>query len=93
MTPVILKPSDALQSRYDEILDEKRNFWGFLFTLISLVLWPVSTYIGYYGMNYDNMKEAWITSGYTVYGVMFFWMMTGESNLSISYFIQAEYNL
>ena len=68
--------TEALRTRYLEILDEKRNFWGFLFTIVSLVLWPISTYLGYYGMNYDNIKEARKSSDYPIYGIQFFWLVT-----------------
>ena len=71
-----LQHTKALKSRYAEILDEKRNFWGFLFTLVSLFLWPISTYLGYYGMNYDNIKEARKSSEYPIYGIQFFWLVT-----------------
>jgi len=39
---------DKLKELYDEKLDEKRNFWGFLLTLVSLLQWPVGVIIGNY---------------------------------------------
>lgn len=68
---------DRLEFRYSEKLDEKRNFWGFLFTLVSLVLWPISSLIGYYGMNYDNMEEEALHSVGYFGGMTFFWLIAG----------------
>ena len=67
--------SDQLLDRYNEILDEKRNFWGFLFTLVSLVLWPIGTLLGYHGMNFDNMEEHAL-SYKPVGGIKLFWLQT-----------------
>ena len=65
-------------SRYKDKLDEKRNFWGFMFTLVSIVLFPVSVLLAYEGMNFDNQPERGEYLKY-FYGIKFFWLEFGIS--------------
>jgi len=37
---------DRLKDIYNEKLDEKRNFWGFLLTVVSLYQWPIGALTG-----------------------------------------------
>ena len=71
---------DLIQSQ----LEEKRNFTTFMLTLVTTILAPLTVLTGYFGMNFDNMKELledtydfapgvrimWIIAGIT-YGLMF----------------------
>lgn len=65
-------------SRYKDKLDEKRNFWGFMFTLVSIILFPVSVLLAYEGMNFDNQPERGNYLKY-FYGIKFFWLEVGVS--------------
>jgi Mg2+ and Co2+ transporter CorA len=64
--------ADELESRYKEKLDEKRNFWGFMFTLVSIFLFPIGFILGYAGMNFDDqvlLKENYF---FGIFGLQFF---------------------
>jgi hypothetical protein len=38
-------------------LEEKRNFFSYLLSVVTIFLGPLTVLTGYWGMNFDNMKE------------------------------------
>lgn len=84
-----IKFLDRLELRYTEILYEKRNFWGFVFTLVSLLMWPASNLLGYYGMNFDNMTETSNSFYFPLIGGGFhyFWFLFGLIYVSVFMFM------
>ena len=69
-------------------LDEKRNFWSFLLTVVSIVQFPIEAIVGYYGLNQDNVREMkyQIFPGAT--GIRFEWFVIG-----VTYFVLLLYML
>ena len=73
-----IEQTDVLDIRYTEKLDEKRNFWGFAFTLVSILLWPINTIIAYFGINFDYIGEAHTLKSVGYFGgITWFWMSAG----------------
>jgi hypothetical protein len=70
---------DGLKSLISAQLDEKRNFMSFMLTIITTVLAPLALLTGYFGMNFDNMKELEATTYPSVPGIALMWLITGTS--------------
>ena len=71
---------ESLNNSYRVKLDENRNYWSFLLTIFTIVLWPATFYTGYWGMNFDNMKELsapYYDNG--IEGVELVWVVLGVS--------------
>jgi Mg2+ and Co2+ transporter CorA len=60
-------------------LDEKRNFMSFMLTIITTLLAPLAILTGYFGMNFDNMKELDHTTYPSAPGVELMWIIMGVS--------------
>ena len=60
-------------------LDEKRNFMSFMLTIITTLLAPLAILTGYFGMNFDNMKELSHTTYPATPGVQLLWVILGVS--------------
>ena len=52
---VLGESNEILRERYQVCLDEKRNFWAFMLSMISIATFPFSVMTGYFGMNFENM--------------------------------------
>ena len=46
-----------LQNLYMKKLDEKRNFWSFVLTIVSIVQFPITALAGYWCMHVDDLFE------------------------------------
>jgi hypothetical protein len=70
---------EALKELIASQLDEKRNFMSFMLTIITTVLAPLAILTGYFGMNFDNMKELDHTTYKHAPGVQIMWIICGVS--------------
>jgi hypothetical protein len=71
----IEKRLESLQEKYTDKLDEKRNFWSFILTIVSILQFPIAAMTGYWGMGFIGQDEL---DGYTEFpGIQFFWFATG----------------
>ena len=70
---------NKLSDLYRLKLEEDRNFWTFVLTVSTIILWPASFFTGYWGMNFDNMSELnapYVSSN--VQGVQIMWATMGS---------------
>lgn len=64
-----------VKSDVQDSLEEKRNFYSFLLTVVTIFLAPVAILTGYWGMNFDNMEEL-SSETYTYFpGVKLLWFV------------------
>ena len=50
-------PPFPLLPNYKVCLDEKRNYWAFILSTVSIATFPFSVMTGYFGMNFENMSS------------------------------------
>merc|ERR1711871_315703 len=64
---------------YTAKLDEKRNFWSFLLTVVSIVQFPIEAITGYYGLNFNNVEEMYKDGVFIpdMYGIEYEWFIIG----------------
>jgi Mg2+ and Co2+ transporter CorA len=48
---------DKLTDLYSQKLDEKRNFWTFILTIVSILQFPLSSFPAYWGLNTEGLDE------------------------------------
>ena len=63
----------TLSDLYDQKLDEKRNFWSFILTIVSIAQFPLAAMSAYWCMHVDNMIERDVDWWDEVPGYNFFW--------------------
>jgi hypothetical protein len=68
---------DQLKLLIASQLDEKRNFTSFMLTAITTVLAPLTIFTGYFGMNFENMKELDPETYPSTPGVVVLWAICG----------------
>ncbi len=68
---------ESLKELITTQLDEKRNFMSFMLTIITTVLAPLAVLTGYFGMNFDNMKELEVGTYPYAPGVKIMWVISG----------------
>lgn len=56
-------------------LEEKRNFFSFILTVVTVFLAPLTILTGYWGMNFDNMIELDSSSYEILPGVKLLWFV------------------
>lgn len=56
-------------------LEEKRNFFSFILTVVTVFLAPLTILTGYWGMNFDNMIELDSSSYSILPGVKLLWFV------------------
>jgi Mg2+ and Co2+ transporter CorA len=76
----------TLQDKYSSKLDEKRNFWSFILTIVSILQFPIGAMTGYWGLNYSGIDELSTDWGNGAGGIKFFWIVAG-----IIYFVMMAY--
>ena len=66
-----------LSQLYTKKLDEKRNFWSFVLTIVSIAQFPLGAMTGYWGMNVAGLAENELDSDWwpTFPGYKFFWFV------------------
>jgi hypothetical protein len=69
--------SATLMDRYDQKLDEKRNFWSFILTIVSIAQFPLAAMSAYWCMHVDNMVERDVDWWEEVPGYNFYWLCNG----------------
>jgi len=74
---VIVQKLVTLGSKYEDKLGEKRNFWSFILTIVSVVQFPICALTGYYGMNTLGLVELADDWNSDFPGVAFFWFVNG----------------
>lgn len=70
---------DMLKNLIQTQLDEKRNFMSFVLTIITTVLAPLTILTGYFGMNFENMKELDPATYPNTPGVVLMWAVCAVS--------------
>lgn len=68
---------ESLKELITTQLDEKRNFMSFMLTIITTILAPLAVLTGYFGMNFENMKELDTGTYPSAPGVMIMWVISG----------------
>lgn len=79
----------SLKTMYNDKLDEKRNFWGFVLTVLFIYQFPICWLTSFFGMNFDN--QPWLDPDYEIGvleigGIDFFWFVNGAVYLGIFIF-------
>ena len=69
--------SVTLSDLYDQKLDEKRNFWSFILTIVSIAQFPLAAMSAYWCMHVDNVVERDVDWWEEVPGYKFFWFCNG----------------
>ena len=70
---------DAMGENVVSSLDEKRNFYSFLLTVVTIFLAPLTILTGYFGMNFNNMTELDEATYPSTPGVTLLWVIAGVS--------------
>jgi Mg2+ and Co2+ transporter CorA len=47
---------EGLNVKKSEKMDEERNTLSYILTIVTVILFPITFYSGFFGMNFDNMK-------------------------------------
>lgn len=66
-----------LSDLYAKKLDEKRNFWSFILTIVSIGQFPLGAMTGYWGMNTEGHDELAADWWPAVPGIQYFWFIAG----------------
>ncbi len=71
---------DHTVARYKVSLDEKRNYWAFVLSGVTIATFPFSVMTSYFGMNFQNMtyRGAILTNDYLAGfpGYEVIWLLT-----------------
>lgn len=51
------RAAETLEENIRVSLEEKRNFFSFILTVVTVMLAPMTILTGYWGMNFENMRE------------------------------------
>jgi Mg2+ and Co2+ transporter CorA len=68
-----------LKDRYETKIDEQRNSLTWILTWVTILLFPMSFYTGYFGMNFDNMAELNSATYPSIPGVHLMWVLLGTT--------------
>jgi Mg2+ and Co2+ transporter CorA len=54
---ILLELNAELREDIKYTIEERRNFYSFLLTAITIAIAPITILTGYFGMNFENMTE------------------------------------
>jgi magnesium transporter len=71
----LLEQIQELQEDVKYTLEERRNFYSFLLTAITIGIAPITILTGYFGMNFENMTELHPETFPSTPGVELLWVI------------------
>jgi len=71
----LLELNAELREDIKYTIEERRNFYSFLLTAITIAIAPITILTGYFGMNFENMTELSADTYPSVPGVELLWVI------------------